>query len=222
MISVSVLYTPYLWRREGVCLIVNWAAWCRCNGTDTNLTHCLTKINRMDIVHLMETSGIDPLQGHGTRAYMDTEQSLALDHSEGMCLLTQTARGTSLSIALLPGVGPGSSVSSRDRAQESHFESTDNVGGCKHGITRGTFHQVEDLGFSWFFRSRHCGQQRCPVYLGVWGFFAYTSAFTKVQKVVLEFDQDIKKENYSKLWQKTPLDLSIQDIVILLGCYCIS
>ncbi|NXR35106.1 ANK2 protein, partial [Zosterops hypoxanthus] len=59
------------------------------HATDTNLTHCLTKINRMDIVHLMETSGIDPLQGHGTRAYMDTEQSLALDHSEGFSALQE-------------------------------------------------------------------------------------------------------------------------------------
>lgn len=40
----------------------------------------------------------------------------------------------------------------------------------------------------------------------------------KVQKIVLEFDQDIKKENYSK---KTPLALHILDIVILLGCSCI-
>lgn len=30
-------------------------------------------------------------------------------------------------------------------------------------------------------------------------FFAYTSAFMKVQKVVLEFDQDLSKENYSML-----------------------
>ncbi|XP_059699625.1 ankyrin-2 isoform X11 [Haemorhous mexicanus] len=59
------------------------------HATDTNLTQCLTKINRMDIVHLMETSGIDPVQGHGTRAYADTEQSLALDHSEGFSALQE-------------------------------------------------------------------------------------------------------------------------------------
>ncbi|NXI88501.1 ANK2 protein, partial [Rhipidura dahli] len=57
------------------------------HATDTNLTQCLTKINRMDIVHLMETSGIDPLQGHGTRT--DTEQSMALDHSEGFSALQE-------------------------------------------------------------------------------------------------------------------------------------
>ncbi|NXJ27243.1 ANK2 protein, partial [Dicrurus megarhynchus] len=59
------------------------------HATDTNLTQCLTKINRMDIVHLMETSGIDPAQGHGTRAYTDTEQSVALDHSEGFSALQE-------------------------------------------------------------------------------------------------------------------------------------
>ncbi|NXO38390.1 ANK2 protein, partial [Locustella ochotensis] len=61
------------------------------HATDTNLTQCLTKINRMDIVHLMETSGIDPMQGHGTRTYADTEQSLALDHSEGFSALQEEA-----------------------------------------------------------------------------------------------------------------------------------
>ncbi|NWZ09602.1 ANK2 protein, partial [Agelaius phoeniceus] len=59
------------------------------HATDTNLTQCLTKINRMDIVHLMETSGIDPMQGHGTRTYVNTEQSLALDHSEGFSALQE-------------------------------------------------------------------------------------------------------------------------------------
>ncbi|XP_039566506.1 ankyrin-2 isoform X25 [Passer montanus] len=59
------------------------------HATDTNLTQCLTKINRMDIVHLMESSGIDPVQGQGTRAYADTERSLALDHSEGFSALQE-------------------------------------------------------------------------------------------------------------------------------------
>ncbi|XP_064272164.1 ankyrin-2 isoform X34 [Passer domesticus] len=59
------------------------------HATDTNLTQCLTKINRMDIVHLMESSGIEPMQGQGTRAYADTERSLALDHSEGFSALQE-------------------------------------------------------------------------------------------------------------------------------------
>ncbi|NXG13758.1 ANK2 protein, partial [Grallaria varia] len=59
------------------------------HATDTNLTQCLTKINRMDIVHLMETSGIDSMQVHGTRTYTDMEQSLGLDHSEGFSALQE-------------------------------------------------------------------------------------------------------------------------------------
>uniref|UniRef100_A0A8B9CKG7 Ankyrin 2 n=1 Tax=Anser brachyrhynchus TaxID=132585 RepID=A0A8B9CKG7_9AVES len=60
------------------------------HATDTNLTQCLTKINRMDIVHLMETSGIDSMQVHGTRTYAEIEQTIGLDHSEGKHLLIQS------------------------------------------------------------------------------------------------------------------------------------
>uniref|UniRef100_A0A8C3CT75 Ankyrin 2 n=1 Tax=Cairina moschata TaxID=8855 RepID=A0A8C3CT75_CAIMO len=60
------------------------------HATDTNLTQCLTKINRMDIVHLMETSGIDSMQVHGTRTYAEIEQTIGLDHSEGKRLLIQS------------------------------------------------------------------------------------------------------------------------------------
>ncbi|NXG67105.1 ANK2 protein, partial [Hemiprocne comata] len=59
------------------------------HATDTNLTQCLTKINRMDIVHLMETSGIDSRQGHGTRTYAEIEQTIGLDHSEGFSALQE-------------------------------------------------------------------------------------------------------------------------------------
>ncbi|NWQ64093.1 ANK2 protein, partial [Neopipo cinnamomea] len=59
------------------------------HATDTNLTQCLTKINRMDIVHLMETSGIDSMQVHGTRTYAEMEQSIGLDHSEGFSALQE-------------------------------------------------------------------------------------------------------------------------------------
>ncbi|NXI56470.1 ANK2 protein, partial [Chloroceryle aenea] len=59
------------------------------HATDTSLTQCLTKINRMDIVHLMETSGIDSAQGHGTRTYAEMEQTIGLDHSEGFSALPE-------------------------------------------------------------------------------------------------------------------------------------
>ncbi|XP_030335808.1 ankyrin-2 isoform X4 [Strigops habroptila] len=59
------------------------------HATDINLTQCLTKINRMDIVHLMETSGIDSMQVHGTRTYAEMEQTIGLDHSEGFSALQE-------------------------------------------------------------------------------------------------------------------------------------
>ncbi|XP_068260430.1 ankyrin-2 isoform X2 [Nyctibius grandis] len=59
------------------------------HATDTNLTQCLTKINRMDIVHLMETSGTNSMQVHGTRTYAEIEQTIGLDHSEGFSALQE-------------------------------------------------------------------------------------------------------------------------------------
>uniref|UniRef100_A0A452T8S4 Ankyrin-2 n=1 Tax=Ursus maritimus TaxID=29073 RepID=A0A452T8S4_URSMA len=56
-------------------------------ATDTSLIECLTKINRMDIVHLMEAS-TEPLQERISHSYAEIEQTIALDHSEGqtMCV----------------------------------------------------------------------------------------------------------------------------------------
>ncbi|KAM9143158.1 ankyrin-2 [Pangshura tecta] len=59
------------------------------HATDTSLTQCLTKINRMDIVHLMETSQMDSVQGHGARTYAEIEQTIGLDHSEGFSALQE-------------------------------------------------------------------------------------------------------------------------------------
>ncbi|NXY73975.1 ANK2 protein, partial [Glareola pratincola] len=58
-------------------------------GSFLVMLHCLTKINRMDIVHLMETSGIDSMQVHGTRTYTEMEQTIGLDHSEGFSALQE-------------------------------------------------------------------------------------------------------------------------------------
>ncbi|OCT97136.1 hypothetical protein XELAEV_18009359mg, partial [Xenopus laevis] len=60
--------------------------WLERNGrhvTDISLNQCLTKINRMDIVHLMETSIQEPPGGRPNRTYADIEQSLTMDRSEG-------------------------------------------------------------------------------------------------------------------------------------------
>ncbi|KAL2780790.1 ankyrin-2 isoform 44 [Daubentonia madagascariensis] len=58
------------------------------HATDTSLIECLTKINRMDIVHLMETS-IEPLQERVSHSYAEIEQTITLDHSEGFSVLQE-------------------------------------------------------------------------------------------------------------------------------------
>ncbi|KAM8969940.1 ankyrin-2 isoform 19-T22 [Sarcophilus harrisii] len=59
------------------------------HATDKSLTECLTKINRMDIVHLMETCIMEPLQERTSRTYAEIEQTIALDHSEGFSVLQE-------------------------------------------------------------------------------------------------------------------------------------
>uniref|UniRef100_A0A480T698 Ankyrin-2 isoform X20 n=1 Tax=Sus scrofa TaxID=9823 RepID=A0A480T698_PIG len=58
------------------------------HATDTNLIECLTKINRMDIVHLMETI-TEPLQERISHSYAEIEQTITLDHSEGFSVLQE-------------------------------------------------------------------------------------------------------------------------------------
>ncbi|XP_070272951.1 ankyrin-2 isoform X17 [Myotis yumanensis] len=55
-------------------------------ATDTSLVECLTKINRMDIVHLLETS-TEPLPERANHSYAEMEQTITLDHSEGFSVL---------------------------------------------------------------------------------------------------------------------------------------
>ncbi|XP_049642511.1 LOW QUALITY PROTEIN: ankyrin-2 [Suncus etruscus] len=61
------------------------------HATDTNLIECLTKINRMDIVHLMETN-TEPLGERVSHSYAEMEQTITLDHSEGFSILTEEAQ----------------------------------------------------------------------------------------------------------------------------------
>ncbi|XP_078532865.1 ankyrin-2 isoform X6 [Lissotriton helveticus] len=59
------------------------------NATDTGIIHFLTKINRMDIVHLMETRTTSPALDHVNHTYGEIEQTIALDHSEGFSALQE-------------------------------------------------------------------------------------------------------------------------------------
>ncbi|XP_053559559.1 ankyrin-2 isoform X19 [Bombina bombina] len=59
------------------------------HATETNLNQCLTNINRMDIVHLMETYITEPLPCHANRTYADMEQTISLDHCEDFSALQE-------------------------------------------------------------------------------------------------------------------------------------
>uniref|UniRef100_A0A8C7H7F4 Ankyrin 2 n=1 Tax=Oncorhynchus kisutch TaxID=8019 RepID=A0A8C7H7F4_ONCKI len=53
------------------------------NVTETSLIKRLTKINRMDIVHLIETKMVKSTQEDTSHTYAEIERTIALDHSEG-------------------------------------------------------------------------------------------------------------------------------------------
>ncbi|XP_039702822.1 ankyrin-2 isoform X2 [Pteropus medius] len=60
---------------------------CR-HAADASLVGCLTKISRMDIVHLMEASS-EPLGGRAGRSHAEAERAIALDRSEGFPALPE-------------------------------------------------------------------------------------------------------------------------------------
>lgn len=62
------------------------------HATDVSLTDCLTKINRMDIVHLMETS-TEPVPEHTSHSSVDMGPTVALDDSEGFSVLPEELCG---------------------------------------------------------------------------------------------------------------------------------
>ncbi|MFT7807796.1 ankyrin-3-like isoform X4 [Arapaima gigas] len=57
------------------------------HASESNLTRKLTKINRMDIVHLIETKVSKSTQEQTSRTYAEIEKTL--DHSEGFSILTE-------------------------------------------------------------------------------------------------------------------------------------
>ncbi|XP_016396324.1 ankyrin-2b [Sinocyclocheilus rhinocerous] len=56
---------------------------------ETTLMKTLTKINRMDIVHLIETKIIQFSQDQSSHTYAEIEQTISLDHSEGFSALQE-------------------------------------------------------------------------------------------------------------------------------------
>eukprot|EP00062_Callorhinchus_milii_P012081 gi/632958724/ref/XP_007895202.1/ PREDICTED: ankyrin-2 [Callorhinchus milii] len=58
-------------------------------ASDERLLQTLTKINRMDIINLLETTQSSPSREHLSRTYAEIEQTIALDHSEGFSALSE-------------------------------------------------------------------------------------------------------------------------------------
>ncbi|XP_063042476.1 ankyrin-2-like isoform X14 [Engraulis encrasicolus] len=80
------------------------------NATETLLIDKLTKINRMDIVHLIETKIIKACM-ESTHTYAEIEHTISLDHSEGFSALHEdidsprSGRRTEDATTLRPGPG---------------------------------------------------------------------------------------------------------------------
>ncbi|XP_067256384.1 ankyrin-2b isoform X3 [Chanodichthys erythropterus] len=58
-------------------------------AAENTLMKTLTKINRMDIVHLIETKIIQSSQDQSSHTYAEIEQTISLDHSEGFSALQE-------------------------------------------------------------------------------------------------------------------------------------
>ncbi|KAM9501774.1 ankyrin-2b isoform 2-T2 [Clarias gariepinus] len=59
------------------------------NATESILILKLTKINRMDIVHLIKAKIVQSTQDHSSHTYAEMEQSISLDHSDGFSALQE-------------------------------------------------------------------------------------------------------------------------------------
>ncbi|KAJ8268874.1 hypothetical protein COCON_G00114810 [Conger conger] len=57
------------------------------HATESTLMKRLTKINRMDIVHLIQTKQVKSSKDQSSRTYAEIEKTIALDHSEGFSAL---------------------------------------------------------------------------------------------------------------------------------------
>ncbi|XP_032879098.1 ankyrin-2 isoform X30 [Amblyraja radiata] len=76
LVDQSQALLKYWMERDGNC------------ASDEKLMQILNKINRMDIINLLETTQTSPSRDHISRTYAEIEQTMALDHSEGFSALS--------------------------------------------------------------------------------------------------------------------------------------
>uniref|UniRef100_A0A7N6B492 Ankyrin 2 n=1 Tax=Anabas testudineus TaxID=64144 RepID=A0A7N6B492_ANATE len=83
-INMIRIENPNSLQDQSHALLKLWAERERNDATEMTLIKRLTKINRMDIVHLIETRIINSTQEEtSSHTYAEIEQTIALDHSEG-------------------------------------------------------------------------------------------------------------------------------------------
>ncbi|XP_051757281.1 ankyrin-2b isoform X5 [Ctenopharyngodon idella] len=81
-------------------------------AAENTLMKTLTKINRMDIVHLIETKIIQSSQDQSSHTYAEIEQTISLDHSEGFSALQEDMDSPRPGRAEQRGSEPGPLVAS--------------------------------------------------------------------------------------------------------------
>ncbi|CAJ1086555.1 hypothetical protein E3U43_007581 [Xyrichtys novacula] len=87
-INLIRIENPNSLQDQSHALLKLWAEQEGKHGTETTLIKRLTKINRMDIVHLIETKIIKSHQEEtSSHTYAEIERTIALDHSEGFSAL---------------------------------------------------------------------------------------------------------------------------------------
>ncbi|XP_034532802.1 ankyrin-2b [Notolabrus celidotus] len=87
-INLVRIQNPNSLQDQSHALLRLWAEREGKHGTETTLIKRLTKINRMDIVHLIETKIIKSHQDEtSSHTYAEIERTIALDHSEGFSAL---------------------------------------------------------------------------------------------------------------------------------------
>ncbi|XP_034470960.1 ankyrin-2b isoform X3 [Hippoglossus hippoglossus] len=87
-INLIRIENPNSLQDQSHALLKLWAEREGKHSTETTLIERLTKINRMDIVHLIETKFIKSTQEEtSSHTYAEIERTIALDHSEGFSAL---------------------------------------------------------------------------------------------------------------------------------------
>uniref|UniRef100_A0A8C4HRC6 Ankyrin-2 n=1 Tax=Dicentrarchus labrax TaxID=13489 RepID=A0A8C4HRC6_DICLA len=87
-INLIRIENPNSLQDQSHALLKLWAEREGKHATETTLIKRLTKINRMDIVHLIETKIIKSTQDEtSSHTYAEIERTIALDHSEGFSAL---------------------------------------------------------------------------------------------------------------------------------------